>query len=170
LKVKSNDFIRSDFVKPNYDKSDCSASVFNSYNNNNNKPKDNSLLIKINKKKVSVEDNNSNNDNIIKDNILLNQQNEISINDNNIIKKKPETIVIPDYESNNIIKSIVIPDNVKDIIPLVKNTNLLNNKEDDIFNNSGKKHREDFNKTRLDLDINNRSRRKIDSSDKNNNQ
>jgi hypothetical protein len=33
---KSNDFIRSDFVKPNYDKLDYSANVFNSYNNNNN--------------------------------------------------------------------------------------------------------------------------------------
>jgi hypothetical protein len=75
---KRDDFIRSDFVKPNHDKSNYSVSVFNSYNSNDNKIiKDNSLLIKIKKK------------------------NKIPFEDNVNIKNKPEPIIIPDVEVDN---------------------------------------------------------------------
>jgi hypothetical protein len=129
---KSNDYNRTDFVKPNYDKSNYSASAFNSYNNNDNKIiKDNSLLKKISK------------------------MNKIPLEENFNINNKPETIIIPDVDddNNNKSKYIIIPDDESNI-----------NKEDDVFNNSGKRLREESN-----LNINKNSRRKIDISDDNNN-
>jgi hypothetical protein len=101
-------------------------------------------------KKICIDNNNNNNNdnnnnnNIIKDNILLNVQNKFFIIDDiNFIKQKQKTIVIHDNKEGTI-------HNVKD-------TNLLVNKEDDIFDNSQKRHREDLNTTILNLDIINKN-------------
>jgi hypothetical protein len=137
---KSTDYSRTDFIRPNHDKSNYSVSSFSSYNNDNN------------------------NTNIIKDNSLLkkiNKINKIPLEENININNKPETIIIPDVDvdvdvdsNNNIIKKkskyIIIPDD----------------KEDDVFNNSGKRRREESNSN---SNINIISKRKIDISDDNNN-
>jgi hypothetical protein len=113
---KSSDYIRSDFVRPNNDKSNYSVSTINSYNNNDTK--------------------------IIKDNSLL-KNNKIPLEENININNKPETIIIPDididYDNNN----KIIKDN-NNIIKK-KSKYIIVPDEDDILNNSGKRRIEESN-------------------------